>query len=169
MLRLCLIPAIACLLLSLASCGKGDPGFIRLRDYENDAGEAAVRHLITKLPDPAPGVPKEYCVMIARDLRPATLEFQRRFADTKLPFVNGDALVTEEVTRVPKNPKTGVTPYVLQISYMHLEPDGSYTVEMGWAYKKQAERVRYVMQTKDGKWTVAKEEPLPLQRETKDK
>ena len=157
----------SCLLSLLAACGGGDPGFVRLRDYENDAGEAAIRHLITQLPDPAPGVPKEYCVMIARDLRPATPAFERRFADTKLTFINGDALTTEEVTRVPKNPKTGLTPYVLQIAYMHKEPDGNYTLEMGWAYKRQAERRTYLVAQKDGKWTVIKDEPLVQKQDQK--
>ena len=155
------------LLLCLCSCGKGDPGFIRLGDYECDAGEASVRHLIANLPDPAPGVPKEYCVMIARDLRPATPAFERRFADMGKVFVNGDSLTTEEVTLVPKNPRSGLTPYVLQIAYMHLEPDGSYVAEMGWSYKKQVARHRYLLQQKEGKWQVVKDEPLKLKEDAK--
>ncbi len=153
----------ASLLLFLSACSGGDPGFIRLGDYESDVGEAAVRHLISKLPDPAPGVPKEYCVMIARDLRPATPAFERRFADMKLDFVNGDALTTEEVTQVPKDPVSGLTPYVLQIALIHKEPDGAHTAEMGWSYKKIAERRKYRLEQKDGKWHVVKDEPLPMQ------
>lgn len=146
----------------LAACGKGDPGFIRLKDYESDVGEAAVRHLISKLPDPAPEVPKEYTLMYARDLRPASQEFMDRFQDLKLPFIHGDALTIEDVTLVPKNPKTGLTPYVLQLAHMHNEPDGTCKVEVGWAYKKTFERWSYVM-TKggDSKWSVTQEEKLP--------
>lgn len=150
------------LVILLAACGKGDPGFIRLGDYESDVGEAALRHLITKLPDPAPGVPKEYCLMTARDLRPASLDFMKRFEDLKLNFVHGDALTTEDVTLVPKNPKTGLTPFVLQLAYMHNEPDGACTVEVGWSYKKTFERWIYrLVKGQDGKWTVAKEELKP--------
>jgi hypothetical protein len=146
----------------LASCGGGDPGFVRLKDYESAAGEAAIRHLITKLPDPAPDVPKEYTIMYARDLRPVSLEFMERFKDLALPMVHGDALTIEEVTMVPKNPKTGLSPYVLQIAHMHNEPDGSCKVEVGWAYKKAFERHAYIL-TKDasGQWQVTQEERLP--------
>jgi len=143
----------------LAACGKGDPGFIRLKDYESDVGEAAMRHLISKLPDPAPEVPKEYTLMYARDLRPASQEFMDRFKDLNLPFVHGDALTIEEVTLVPKNPKTGLSPYVLQLAYMHNEPDGSCTVEVGWAYKKTFERWIYKLaKGADGRWSVQMEE-----------
>ena len=148
-------------LVFLTGCGGGDPGFVRLRDYENDAGEAAIRHLLPTLPDLAPGVPKEYCVMIARDLRPASPAFERRFSDTKLLFINGDVLVTEDVTLVPKNPRSGVSPYVLQIAHMHKDSDSAYTVEMGWAYKKKAERRKYVVEKKAAQWTVTKDELLP--------
>lgn len=150
------------LLLFLVACGRGDPGFVRLGDYENDVGEAAIRHLITKLPDPAPGVPKEYTLMYARDLRPASLDFMKRFEDLKLPFVHGDALTTEDVTLVPKNPKSGLTPYVLQLAYMHKEPDGSWTVEVGWSYKKTFERrLQVLTKAADGKWKVTKDELKP--------
>lgn len=146
----------------LAACGKGDPGFIRLKDYESDAGEVAMRHLISKLPDPAPGVPKEYTLMYARDLRPASQDFMDRFKDLNLAFVHGDALTIEEVTLVPKNPKTGLSPYVLQLAHMHNEPDGTCTVEVGWAYKKTFERWIYKMaKGDDGKWAVRSEERKP--------
>lgn len=144
----------------LAACGDSDPSFVRLGDYESDAGAAIVRHLIQSLPELAPGVPKEYCVVKALDLRSTDMEFTHQFADLKLPFVSRDVLGEQEDTHFPINPKTGLTPIMLQIARMKKLGDQAYEVEGAWAYKREFERKRFKTEFANGRWQVTELEKL---------
>ena len=138
----------------LAACGSGDPGFVRLGDYEGDAGEAMVRYLIKHVPDPAPGVPKEYCVVAARDMRSTSMDFVARMQDLKLSFVSADAMDTHKETSVPVNPKNGLSPYVLQLAHMHRPSPDTWDIEAGWAYKRFFERHKYRLKLTGKDWAV---------------
>lgn len=144
----------------LTACGMGDPSFVRLGDYENEAGAAVVRQLIRSLPELAPGVPKEYCVVKALDLRATDMEFTLQFADLKLPFVSRDVLGEQEDTHFPINPKTGLTPIMLQIARMKKLSDHAYEVEGAWAYKREFERKRFKTELANGQWQVTELEKL---------
>ena len=148
------------LALLLTACGASDPSFVRLGDYENDAGAAVVRQLIQSLPELAPGVPKEYCVVKALDLRATDMEFIQQFADLKLPFVSRDVLGEQEDTHFPINPKTGLTPIMLQIARMKKLGDNVYEVEGAWAYKREFERKRFKTELANGQWLVTELEKL---------
>jgi hypothetical protein len=144
----------------LAACGASDPSFVRLGNYENDAGAAVVRHLIQSLPALAPGVPKEYCVVKALDLRATDMEFTQRFDDLKLPFVSRDVLGEQEDTHFPINPKTGLTPIMLQIARMKKLGENAYEVEAAWAYKREFDRKRFKVELAQGQWQVTELEKL---------
>ena len=138
----------------LAACGSGDSGFVRLGDYEGDAGEAMVRHIIKNLPDLATGVPKEYCVVAARDMRATSLEFADRMKDLNLFFISGDSLDTHHETTLPVNPKSGITPYVIHLAHMHRPAPDTWDIEAGWAYKRTFERRKYELKNTGGHWSV---------------
>ncbi len=138
----------------LAACGSGDPGFVRLGDYEGPAGEAMVRHLIKNLPELAPGVPKEYCVVEAKDMRSTSMEFVARMQDLKLSFVSADAMDTHRETALPVNPKNGLSPVILQLAHMHKADATTWDVEAGWAYKRIFERRNYRLKQNGKDWAV---------------
>lgn len=129
-----------CGLLFLAGCGAGDTGFVRLGDYECDAGEAVVRHLIKTMPDVSGGVPKEFCLIKALDQRATDADFTKRFADMNVTFVSRDVVVEQEETHYPINPKSGLSPHLVQLRTMRKLPDGAYEVEGAWAYKRNVQR-----------------------------
>ncbi len=134
---------LCALVLMLAGCGGGDPGFVRLGDYECDAGEAVVRHLLKTMPDVSSGLSKQYCIIKALDLRAVDPDFTKRFADLNLTFVNRDVLIEQADTHFPIHPITGLSPYLLQLRTMHRLPDGAYDVEGAWAYKGYFDRRIY--------------------------
>lgn len=148
--------ALSCLaLFLLAACGSGDPGYVRPGDYEGDVGEAMVRHLIKTLPDVAPGVPKEYCVMASRvNMHATSMDFVARMKDLNVTFVSGDALETQRETSLPVNPKSGLTPYVIQLAYIYKKADDTWEVEAGWSYKRLFERHNYHLKRTGSTWSV---------------
>jgi hypothetical protein len=148
------------LMMLLAGCGGSDPSFVRLGDYENDAGEAAVRFVIQHLPEFGKGVPKEYCVVKALDLRSTDTDFIKRFVDLKLPFVSADVLSEQEETHFPINPKSGLTPVMVQIAHMKKLGADHYEVEIGWSWKKSYERKRFDVLKDAGAWKVTELERL---------
>lgn len=142
------------LVLLLSGCGAGNTGFVRLGDYECDASEAVVRELIKTLPDVTNGVPREFCLVKALDLRAMDLDFVRRFDDLKLPFVSGDVLSEQLDTHYPINPKSGVSPVLLQLRHL-TQPDAhTYEIEAGWAYKRTFQMNRYRVQQTGNTWNV---------------
>ncbi len=153
------------LLLSLAACDSGEPGVMSVREYEGDLGEAVIRQLIKSLPDPAPGVPKNYCVIFGEFARggapiPARTDFMRRFDDLNLPFVSATSLKESEPDHALIDQQSGLSPYLLQIRSMKSTSATTWDVEMGWAYKKTFERHSYKVELKDGKHTVISSERI---------
>jgi hypothetical protein len=143
------------LLLHLIGCGWGDPGYVRPGDYECDAGAAVVKHLIQTAPDPAPQVPKEYCILRSKGLTPVDKSFNDRFSDMKKTFISAEGSVSfKENLGYPQNPKTGIAPTVLHLAHMHRETDGSYTVEAAWAYKLAFERFKLKASQTEGHWHI---------------
>ena len=138
----------------LSGCGGSDPSFVRLGDYENDAGEAVVRFVIQQMPEVGKDVPKEYSIVKALDLRSTEMEFARRFSDTKLTFISRDVLTEQEETHFPLNPKSGLSPVMIQLARMKKLGHDHFEIEAAWAWKKSVERKRYDA-VKDGSaWKV---------------
>jgi hypothetical protein len=154
-----LLSTLAALLL-IAGCGWGDPGFIRLGDYECDAGEAVVRHLLQTVPDLDPTVPDEFCIVKSRAPTAVDADFVKRLEDTKRAFVSADGVSFKDDLGFPINPRSGVAPIVLHLVHMHQETDGSYLVEAAWAYKMTFERHLFRVKQEGGKWKVAVEKKL---------
>lgn len=135
---------LSCLLVLLVSgCGANDPGFVRLGDYECDASEAAVRHLVQVIPDVTKGVPREFSIVKALDLRSVDMDFTRRFADTRQTFISSDVLSEQPELHYPINPKSGLSPILLHLRHLKKLGEQDFEIEAGWAYKKTFEMKRY--------------------------
>jgi hypothetical protein len=140
--------------LNLAACGLGDPSFVRIGDYECDASEAILRQVLPTIPHVDPKVPQEFALMTALDLRPASMDFVRRFADTKLAFVSGEVLRDEPDLHFPINPRSGMSPFIVQVAVLrHPTPD-QWEAEIGWSYKKTYQKSLYTATKTATGWTV---------------
>lgn len=152
------------LCLGLAACDSSDTAPLPLSLYECDAGEAAVRHLISKLPELNPGVPKSHAIVLGeinRDgMTPASDAFTARFADLKLPFINALNLKAIEPDHTIADPATRLAAFVLQLRHLKSTSATTWEAEVGWSYKKEFGRLKLRLETKDGKTTVVNEEPL---------
>ncbi len=131
------------LLLFLAACDSGEPGRLSVVDFQNDEGEAVVRHMIAHLPALDPQVPKLYCVVLGPRLIAAKMDFAKRMSDLKLHFVSGDSLTLAEPNKSIVDPATGLSPITLQLLEMNRTGSDTTDVVAGWAYKKTWERHRY--------------------------
>jgi hypothetical protein len=141
------------LLLILTACDSGEPGRLSVGDFENDEGEAVVRHLIAHMPVLEPDVPKEYCVVKGPRLMAASLPFMRRMNDLKLKFVSGEVLTVTEPNKSIVDPGSGLSPIQLQLLEMRHAGNGMEVVA-GWAYKKTWERRRYRVTREGEGWKV---------------
>lgn len=154
----------AALCLGLAACDSSDSGKIPLRDYEGPAGEAAIRHLITQLPDLNPGVPKSYSVILGeinRDgMTPASKEFANRFADLKLKFIYAFNLQDLPPDHVVVDPETRTACFLLQIRTLEQTAPDAWTTEVAWSYKKDFGCLKLKLTQKDGKVSVIQDEKL---------
>lgn len=152
------------LCLGLAACDSSDTAPLPLNLYECDAGEAAVRHLITILPDLNPGVAKSYSVVfgeINRDgMTPATDAFTKRFADLKLKFVNAQNLKTIDPDHTIADPDTRLAAFILQLRNLKPTSATTWEAEAGWSYKKEFARIKLRLEVKDGKTSVVNMEKL---------
>lgn len=152
----------AALCLGLAACDSSDDGKLPVSLFECDAGEAAIRHLITKLPDLNPGVAKSYSIVLGeinRDgMTPATDAFSARFAALKLKFVNAINLKTVEPDSIIADPETRLAAFVLQLRTLQQTSATTWQAEVGWSYKKEYERLKLRLETKDGKTSVVNAE-----------
>jgi hypothetical protein len=152
---------LAVLSLALAACDTSDDGKLPLSQFECDAGEAAVRHLISKLPDLNPGVAKSYSIVLGeinRDgMTPATDVFTGRFADLKLKFVNAQNLKLVEPDATIADPETRLAAFVLQLRTLQQTSATTWAAEVGWSYKKEFGRLKLRLEVKDGKTTVIEE------------
>lgn len=152
---------LAALCLALAACDTSDDGKLPVSQFECDAGEAAIRHLISKLPDLNPGVAKSYSIVLSeinRDgMTPATEAFTARFADLKLKFVDAAKLKLVEPEATIADPDTRLAAFVLQLRTLQQTSAATWEAEVGWSYKKEFARLKLRLETKDGKISVAQE------------
>lgn len=156
--------AAFCLALGLAACDSSDGGKLPLSYYESDAGEAALRHLISKLPELNPGVAKSYSIVLGeinRDgMTPASDAFTARFADLKLKFVNAMNLKDVPPEHIIADPDTRLAVFVLQLRDLKQTSAVTWEAETGWSYKKEFARLKLRLETKDGKNSVVHEEKV---------
>lgn len=152
------------LCLGLAACDSSDTAPLPLDLYECDAGEAAVRHLVSKLPDLNPGVAKSYSIVLGeinRDgMTPATDAFAARFADLKLKFVNALNLKDVDPDHTIVDPDTRLACFVLQFRKLQPTSASTWDAEVGWSYKKEFGRLKLRIELKDGNASVTGEEKL---------
>jgi hypothetical protein len=152
------------LCLGLAACDSSDTAPLPLNLYECDAGEAALRHLITTLPDINPGVAKSYSIVLGeinRDgMTPASDTFTKRFADLKLKFINAQNLKDIEPNHTIADPDTRLAAFILQLRKLQPTSATTWDVEAGWSYKKEFARMKLQLEAKDGKTSVVKSEKL---------
>ena len=152
------------LCLGFAACDSSDTAPLPLNLYECDAGEAALRHLITTLPDLNPGVAKSYSIVLGeinRDgMTPATDAFTKRFADLKLKFVNAQNLKDIDPDHTIADPDTRLAAFVLQLRKLQPTSATTWDAEAGWSYKKEFTRIKLHLEAKDGKTRVINAEKL---------
>ncbi|MHB1081360.1 MAG: hypothetical protein ACYC67_18330 [Prosthecobacter sp.] len=152
------------LCLGLAACDSSDTAPLPLNLYECDAGEAAVRHLITLLPDINPGVPKSYSIVLGeinRDgMTPASEAFTKRFADLKLKFIDAQFLKDIEPDHTIVESDTRLAAFVLQLRSLQPTSATTWDAEVGWSYKKEFARIRLRLEVRDGKTSVVKAEKV---------
>lgn len=160
MIRRTALFAVLCL--GLNACDTSDDGKLPVSLFECDAGEAAIRHLITQLPDLNPGVTKSYSIVLSeinRDgMTPASDAFSARFADLKLKFVNAMNLKTVEPDSTIADPETRLAAFVLQLRTLQQTSATTWLAEVGWSYKKEFGRLKLRLESKDGKTRVVAEE-----------
>lgn len=140
----------------VAGCDSGEPGSVPQSEYEGDLGEAIVRHLIKNLPDPAPAIPKSYCIVTGKGLDTTSMDFAKRFADLKLRIISGDVLLVTDPDNAVVDPETRLAPYIVQIAFIQSSGPSAWTADVGWSYKKSFEKHRYEVTQKDGKYEVLK-------------
>jgi len=159
--RLALLTAFC---LGLAACDSSETAPLPLNLYECAAGEAAVRHLISKLPELNPGIPKSHAIVLGeinRDgMKPATDAFTARFADLQLHFINALNLNAIEPDHTIADPATRLAAFVLQLRLLKPTSATTWEAEVGWSYKKEFGRFKLRLEVKDGKTTVVNEEQL---------
>jgi hypothetical protein len=147
-------------MLGLAGCDSSDTKGMPLAMYENEAGEAVVRHLMSTVPDPAPGVPKSWSIVLGEiDRRgvfePASVPFLEKFQDGGRRVISASVLSQAEPDNMIIDPELRVAVYVLQLRSMSQRAVDVWDVEAAWSYKKFFQRKRYeVSKGADGKWVV---------------
>ena len=146
-----LLPALL-----LCACGGSTPD---PATFETDAGEAAVRHLISKLPPLNPGVAKSHSLVlgeITKDglMTPATDAFVARFADLNLKFINAINLKAIEPGPIIVDNRDRLAAFVLQLRSLKKNGDSTWEAEVAWSYKLEVGRETIRLATKDGKITV---------------
>jgi hypothetical protein len=143
---------IISLFLILTGCDSGAPGEVSLGDYESDLGEAVVRQLIKTLPDPAPSIPKSYCVVKGKDLENTRTEFVERLSDLKLRFISANVLLVTDPDNAVVDPETRLAPIFLQIAHIKSTGADSWTIDVGWSYKKIFEKHRWDVKLNGGNY-----------------
>jgi hypothetical protein len=152
------------LCLGLAACDSSETAPLPLNLYECDAGEAALRHLITTIPDLNPGVAKSYSIVLGeinRDgMTPASEAFTKRFADLKLKFIDAQFLKDIDPDHTIADSDTRLAAFVLQLRKLQPTSATTWNAEAGWSYKKEFARMQLQLEVKDGKTTVVKSEKI---------
>jgi len=150
----------AVLLLGVAGCDSSDSEGMPLALYEGEVGEAVVRHLMATAPDPSPGVPKSWSIVLGEIGRngvfePASVPFLEKFQDGGRRVISASVLGHADPDHMIIDPELRVAAYVLQLKLMKQRAVGLWDVEAAWSYKKFFQRKKYeVTQAADGKWTV---------------
>jgi hypothetical protein len=150
----------ALLMLGGVGCDSSDSKGMPLAMYENEIGEAAVRHLMATVPDPSPGVPKSWSVVLGEIGRngvfePASVPFLERFQEGGRRVISSSVLSHAEPDHTIIDPELRVAVYVLQLRLMSQRSATVWEVEVGWSYKKFFQRrLLEVSQGPDGKWMV---------------
>ena len=150
----------AVLLMGAMGCDSSDSEGMPLAMYENEVGEAVVRHLITTAPDPSPGVPKSWSIVLGEIGRngvfePASVPFLEKFQEGGRRVISASVLGHAEPDHMIIDPELRVAVYVLQLKLMKQRAVGVWDVEAAWSYKKFFQRKKFeVNQGADGKWTV---------------
>lgn len=157
----------ACLMmLGVVACDSSDSEGMPLSMYENDVGEAVVRHLIATVPDPSPGVPKSWSIVLGEIARngvfeSATVPFLEKFQDGGRRVISASVLSHAEPDHMIIDPELRVAVYILQLKLMKQRAVDVWDVEAAWSYKKHFQRKKYeVSKGSDGKWLVKEGELL---------
>lgn len=156
----------ALVMLGTVGCDSSDSKGMPLAMYENEVGEAAVRHLIATVPDPSPGVPKSWSIVLGEIGRngvfePASVPFLEKFQEGGRRVISGSVLSHAEPDYTIVDPELRVAVYVLQLRLMNQRTADVWDVEVGWSYKKFFQRrMLEVTQGADGKWAVKDGEVL---------
>ncbi len=141
-------------------CDSSDSEGMPLAMYENDVGEAMVRYLMNTVPDPSPGVPKSWSIVLGEIARngvfePASVPFLERFKDGGRRVISALVLTHAEPDHMIIDPELRVAVYVLQLKLMKQRAVGVWDVEAAWSYKKFFQRRIYeIGLEKDGNLVV---------------
>lgn len=128
------------MLFLLSGCDSGKPGELSLAEYESDLGEAIVRQFIKTLPNPAPEIPKSYCVVKGPGLETTHTDFVKRMDDLKLRFISANVLLVSEPGPVVVDPETRLSPIFIQLASIQGSGMDRWKVALGWSYKKLFEK-----------------------------
>lgn len=145
---LLLLPLLLLVLL-LPACDSMEPGQLSLDDYEGPEGEAIVRYVIQHLPPIYPDIPKVYTVVKGPKLGSTSTAFVERMNDLKLTFISGEVLKVTDPDKSIVDPRSGLSPFVIQISEIRRAGGDNFRVVAGWAYKTQFERHEYKLTKTD--------------------
>ncbi len=146
--------------LLLPGCDSSDSKGMPLAMYENDAGAAVIRHLIATVPDPSPGVPKSWSIVLGEVGRngvfePASVPFLERFQDGGRRVISARVLTNAEPDHMIIDPELRVAVYVLQLRLMSQRSADIWDIEAAWSYKKHFQRKKFEAEkAPDGTWTV---------------
>jgi len=157
--------AVALLGLAVCGCDSSDSEGMPLSMYEGEVGETVIRHLIDTVPDPSPGVPKSWSVVLGEiDRRgvfePASVPFLERFQDGGRRVISASVLGHAEPDNMIIDPERRVAVYLLQLRKMRQQAADQWEVEAAWSYKKSFQRLRYQVLQSGGKWKVDETELL---------
>lgn len=164
----------ALVMLGGVGCDSSDSKGMPLAMYEGEVGEAVVRHLMATVPDPSPGVPKSWSIVLGEIGRngvfePASVAFLERFQEGGRRVISGSVLSHAEPDHTIIDPELRVAVYVLQLRLISQRAVDVWDVEVGWSYKKFFQRrMLEVTQGADGKWLVKDGEVLDGNREKGD-
>lgn len=153
-------------MLGLTGCDSSDSQGVPLARYENEVGEAVVRHLMATVPDPSPGVPKSWSVVLGEIGRngvfeAASVDFLKRFQEGGRRVISASVLTEAEPDHMIIDPELRVAVYVLQLRLMKQRAADLWDVEAAWSYKKFYERKRLeVAKGTDSQWVVKELETL---------
>ncbi len=157
---LCWLFLLAGALMLLPGCDSSDSKGMPLAMYENEVGEAVVRHLMATVPDPSPGVPKSWSIVLGEIGRngvfePASVPFLERCQEGGRRVISASVLAHAEPDNMIIDPELRVAVYVLQLRLMSQRSAEVWDVEAAWSYKKFFQRKKFeVAKGADGKWAV---------------